>query len=177
MRHELSQAKRKGEEAAEGTPLAESRMIERTDICYECKASGVRRAVVRGPNGISGSPEWGKKKIGGGRPVTVEAAETEEDPQAGGAQLKVEATRDEVEEMRRVANALGRREAEGPGESEYPIDESVVTPCGREASEVAESSHGFILWNVGSTAILRGDVAGSQGEALLDTDASKTFIS
>lgn len=78
--------------------------------------------------------------------------------------------------MRRVANGLCRREAEGPEESDPLTDESVLTSGGREASEQAESKKLGILCNVSATAILRIDVAGSYGGALLVTEASRVSL-
>ncbi|CDI87752.1 hypothetical protein EPH_0051700 [Eimeria praecox] len=151
-------------------------MVEKTDACCECKGTSALCLVVTGPNGIPVSPEWRKKIIGGGRPVTMEAAKIEENPQTVGARLEVDTIRDEVEEMRGVANGLCRREAKGPDEPDYPTNESVVTPSGRDGSEHAESKKGGIFCNVGTTAVLRVNVAGRHGEALLDTEDSKSFI-
>ncbi|CDI86131.1 hypothetical protein EPH_0068570 [Eimeria praecox] len=108
MRHELPQAKPRGEEATEGTPLVESTMVERTDVYYECNGTGILCAVVTGLNEIPVSSKWGKKTIGGGRPVTIEAAESEEDPQAMEAYIEGEATGDEVEEIWRVATDFAK---------------------------------------------------------------------
>ncbi|CDI86992.1 hypothetical protein, conserved [Eimeria praecox] len=109
-------------------------------------------------------------------PLTIDAAETEEHPHTVAAQLEVEAIREKVEEMRHVAKGLCRRDAKGTDESNYPIDESIVTPWGRAASDLAEYSKGSILCNVGTTAVLRVDAAGGHGESLLDTEVSKSFI-
>ncbi|CDI87981.1 cyclin, putative [Eimeria praecox] len=128
-------------------------MVERTDVCYEYKGTRVLYAVVPGPNGIPVSPEWEKKMIGGGRPVRIEVTETEEYPRTVEAQLEVEATRDKIEEMRRVENGLCRREAEGTDESDYPTDEIVVRPWECEASELADSNQGAIMCNLGTTVV------------------------
>ncbi|CDI85010.1 hypothetical protein EPH_0013960 [Eimeria praecox] len=174
----MSCRKRNGEGTKQRRELRlQNTMVERTDACYEYKGTRVLCAVVPGPNGIPVSPEWGKKVIGGGRPVTIEVTETEEYPQAVGAQLEVEATRDKVEEVRRVEKGICRREAEGKPESDYPTDEIVVRPWGREARELADSNKGAILCNLGTTVVVRIDVTGSHSEALLGTEASKSFIS
>ncbi|CDI86224.1 hypothetical protein EPH_0018890 [Eimeria praecox] len=107
-------------------PYESNTMVERTDVCNECKGTRVLSAVVPGPNGIPVSPEWERKIIVGGKPVTIEVTEAEGYPQTMGVQLEVEATRDKVEDMRRVENGLCRREFEGIDESDYPADEIVV---------------------------------------------------
>ncbi|CDI84800.1 hypothetical protein EPH_0047680 [Eimeria praecox] len=77
-------------------------------------AAIIQSFLGAGPNGILVSPEWEDKIIGGGRPVMMEAAEAEDDLQTLGAQLELEDSRDEVEEMKRAANGFCRRDTDGP---------------------------------------------------------------
>lgn len=82
-----------------------------------------------------------------------------------------------MDEARREPRNLCERGAEGPDESNSPGDEGVVAPWRREDGRQAEPNKDGILCSVGTTVDLRVDEAGSPGETLLDTGASRrSFI-
>ena len=88
----------------------------------------------------------------------------------------VESTRDEVEKTQQEEHELCERDTEGAGRSANPIDVGVKTPWWREAGETAEFDRCRAWCCVGTTSFLRVDMTGSQCEAFLEKEVSKSFI-
>ncbi|CDJ50703.1 hypothetical protein EBH_0035650 [Eimeria brunetti] len=134
-------------------------------------------AVETGLNSIPVSPDWGKKLLGREVQVNAEGQDVGENQQP----LKVQShagTTLLIEEgltcKRDHSSELDGDAAEG----DCTQDTSIKEPQRwREHRAQEDTTSKGTLCSVGMAAILRVEVAGSQCEALLDTRASRSFVS